>query len=113
MKYYYSIRINCDAQKIGLINEILGLSSNMPGHNWGYEVEEEEGDPAFLFVEKFIDVLAGKYEELETINVYKSDISLWMLYEYDDQCNMEFGPSQLAELGKSELSLCISCWRKD
>ncbi|MBB5031350.1 hypothetical protein [Prosthecobacter vanneervenii] len=38
-------------------------------------------------------------------------ISLWVLYEYDQQCNLEFSPEDLNRLAASKAVLCVSCWQ--
>jgi hypothetical protein len=38
------------------------------------------------------------------------EVSIWYLYEYSGQCNMEFEPQDLKRLGNLGVRLCISCW---
>lgn len=112
--YYYSLRIDvrCDTQ-ISQINEILGIVSNGDSGFWELEVIRELDDQSFNFIDFFLSLLNGKYIEMENIGIYKEDISIWMLYEYEGQCNMEFRPIDMEELGKQGIILCISCWEKE
>ncbi len=61
-------------------------------------------------VKYYLSVLEGKYEALEDIGVSRNDISIWKLYAYDGQCNMEFLPEDMYSIGKERVSLCVSCW---
>jgi hypothetical protein len=40
------------------------------------------------FIEYFLRMLEGKYEILEQIGITRDCISVWMIYAYNDQCNM-------------------------
>ena len=62
------------------------------------------------FIETFLSYLNGKERELLELGVRSENISIWMLYEYDGQCNLEFSPSDMKRLGEKEISLCVSCW---
>jgi len=111
--YYYSLRIWVDEEKAPLIDEILGVSSEDPNSNWWiFEKVIGEDDPQIYFISYFLGILKGNYEKLKEIGVERDDITIWMLYEYDQQCNMEFEPSDLLELGKEGIKLCVSCWEK-
>ena len=111
-KRIYNLRISCsnDIQK-EKISCILGVKANRQMNGtWYFEVEEEEIDGYFDFIKYFIDILEEKYEQLKSIEISKEDISLWFLYGYENECNMEFLPSDLKRLGDNGISLCISCW---
>jgi uncharacterized protein YegJ (DUF2314 family) len=110
MKYYYSLRIEVEEDKTKQVDQILGVSQNMPNLNWGLEIQTKKDDIAFDFINYFIGILKNNYEKLEDIGVKREDISIWMLYEYDQQCNMEFLPEQLFKIGEEKIALCISCW---
>lgn len=91
------------------IEDFSIFPKNIPS-SWTYEVIETETDKSFDFINIFLDILEKKYIELEKLNIKRSDISIWMLYEYDQQCNMEFDPKRLMRLGDNGITLCISCW---
>ncbi len=80
------------------------------GNIWCFEVQEKESDEYFDFIHHFLDMLEGKYDQLKSMGISKEDISVWLLYEYDNQCNMEFLPDNLKRLGDNGISLCVSCW---
>jgi hypothetical protein len=110
MKNYYSLRINSNNKEE--IFMILGISSNFVNSDiWIYEVIEGEQDPYFDFINEFLNILDGKYESLSQIGISREDITIWLIYEYDNQCNLEFDPNLLYRLGKENIRLCISCYQ--
>ncbi|MFY1047284.1 hypothetical protein [Chryseobacterium sp. GP-SGM7] len=77
---------------------------------WIYEINESE--KALNFVDYFIKILNPHFETLKTLNIHRNHISFWILYEYQNQCNLELPAKTLKLLGDSEIDLCISCWEK-
>ena len=73
---------------------------------------EEELDPAIDFVDRFLNLLDGKYNALSKIGVSREDITIWRYYEYDQECNLEIAPNKIKRLGEQGISLCISCWQQ-
>ena len=111
-KSIYNLQISCssEAQK-GIVSNLLSIKPNKQmGNIWCLEIQEKESDEQFDFVSHYLDMLEGKYDQLESIGISKEDISVWLLYEYDNQCNIEFLPNDLKRLGENGISLCISCW---
>lgn len=111
-KSIYNLRILCssDEQKEKVSKLLSVKPTKQMGNTWSLEVEERESDEYFDFINHFLDILEGKYEQLESIEISREDISLWFLYEYENQCNMEFLPNDLKRLGNNGISFCISCW---
>jgi hypothetical protein len=91
-------------------NNDRGLLSDKIPSTWTFEVIRENEAPYFDFINEFLDILENKYEKLLELGVQKNDITVWYLYEYDQQCNMEFDPLRLKRLGDNGITLCISCW---
>lgn len=101
-----------------LISQILGIVQSFPAREnksssppvswnlWKENVDDEYID----FITTFLDILEGKYEELEKIGIQRNNIVIFVLYRYYGQCNTEFEPEQLARLGINGIRLCISCW---
>ena len=109
MKYYYSLQIDVPNDKFEIVDRILGVKSNCPPF-WELRLEEKEEDEHISFIGYFLSVLEGKYEQLEEIGVRRDNISIWMVYYYDSQCNMEFSPQDMYNLGREGIVLCISCY---
>jgi len=111
-KSIYNLRISCssDGQKEKVSNLLNVKPTKLMGNIWCLEVEERESDQYFDFINYFLNILEGKYNQLKSIEISKEDISLWLLYEYDDQCNLEFLPNNLKRLGDNGISFCVSCW---
>jgi len=111
--YYYSLRINItDNEQIDQLNRILEVKSNYPEVGWGIEVIKENNDSDFKFADYFLSILNGKDAELKVLNISTDNISIWVLYEYEGQCNLEFNSTELKKIGDAGISLCISCWEK-
>ena len=120
MKVYDKLEIQFDpnVDTFNRLTTILGVQpseifSDFPNSiptSWTYEVVDDKPDDYFDIINIFLDILEKKYEELEKLNIKRSDILIWMLYEYDQQCNMEFDPVRLKRLGDNGIKLCISCW---
>jgi len=111
--YYYSLRISIsNIEQIDQINRILEVKSNYPEVGWGLEIIKENNYFEFNFTDYFLSILKEKDVELKDINITPDDISIWVLYEYQDQCNLEFNSVDLTKIGSAGISLCISCWEK-
>ena len=112
MRYYYTLRIHTSKENHIYLNRLLGVKANAK-NGWAYEIIEEEGDDSINFIDVFLNLLKNKKKELESINVRNSDIEFWMIYEYDNQCNLEFDPKDLFRIGEKGFSLCISCYESN
>lgn len=110
MSYQYSLKIECDDKCMHDVTNILGKPSKIISGCWELTLNEEDSDPPISFIEIFLDIIEDKFDFLAKVGISKSDVSIWMLYEYQNECNMEFEPSDLKRLGINEISLCISCW---
>lgn len=111
MKYIYCLRIDCVKIEPVAVSAILGVDcTKCIGRVWNYEIIEDEQDSHVDFVGKLLSIIDGKFKKLQEVGVDLGSISLWMYYEYDQQCNMEFSPSDLKRIGDSGLTFCISCW---
>lgn len=80
---------------------------------WTYTVDTDDEEPYFDFINKFLDILEPKFNELNELGIDKSNITFWLLYEYDQQCGLEFHPQEMKRLGESGIVLCIDCWQLD
>lgn len=79
---------------------------------WTFSVEEEDDAPYFDFINNFLDIIEPNLSKLKQKGIYQQDISFWLLYEYDQQCGMEFHPKEMKRLGDSGIVFCIDCWQK-
>ncbi len=113
MKHIYSLKIDlANAKNKKRILEILKTKPTLVDDNyWELELIETENDPYIDFINYFFDVLENKFNILEKNGINKEDITIWIYYEYDEQCNLEFLPAQLKRIGENGISLCISCWK--
>jgi len=110
MTIYYNLQIDAPQEQYDEIDIILGVKSNSPHKGWQLGIVQKENDKYIPFISYFLSILKGKYEALEKIGITRDDISVWKLYEYEGQCNMEFSPEDMYNLGKEGIVLCVSCW---
>jgi len=116
------INFNPNNEVYNSITEILGIAPKeddfeimkkmgiQEHSSWTYETIQMDDDEYYDFINNFLNILEPKFNELENIGIRKSDITFWMLYEYDQQCNLEFNPNRLKRIGENDITLCISCW---
>ena len=77
---------------------------------WTYSVDIEDEAPYFDFVNVFLDLLEPRFEKLSEMGIAKDKIIFWLLYKYEHQCALGFGPQELQRLGASGIALNIDCW---
>jgi len=108
MRYWYTLRIQ-GATRERVASVLQKPSSEESGH-WAFELKEGPDDPPIPFVDIFLGLIGEKYGLLESVGVSRDDITVWLLYEYDGQCNLEFPATDLKRLGEAGITLCVSCW---
>lgn len=113
MKLKFVLRIKCDCFQKKEIDRILTMSSCDDDDDWELELVEVESDPPIDFVDVFLNILNKNCYHLNEVGIQKKDMSIWIYYEYDQQCNMEFLPDQMKRLGENGIVLCISCWKSE
>ncbi|HOF16812.1 MAG TPA: hypothetical protein PLF32_08370 [Bacteroidales bacterium] len=106
----YQLRINVEEKYYEEVSSIIGLKPKSYKYGWSYEIILEEEKENYNVISKFLDILDGKYKELNKFNIRNSDITVWLIYGYNNQCNIEFDPKVLKRLGENEITLCISCY---
>ena len=109
MRYFFKLTIDTCSNDINKITNILGVISSSDDQ-WEYELVIGENDDYIDFINYFLDILDGKYYQLEEIGIHRNNITIWMIYEYNNQCNMEFFPEDMKRLGSNGISFCISCY---
>jgi hypothetical protein len=122
---YHRLHINTDnkAETFNEITKILGCQPTMfeskrnPNDKygtWTYSVDENEKEegPGYDFINKFLDIIEPKFNELEKLGIKRSDIVFWFTYEYLHQCSMEFHPQEMKRLGDSGVVMSIDCFQK-
>ena len=120
---YNRLSINTDntLKTYNEITKLLGLTPEFEKKDkfgnvynvWNYSVETNDEEPYFDFINYFLDILEPNFKNLEKLGIQKNDISFWHLYEYDQQCSMEFHPQEMKRLGECGITLCIDCWEKE
>lgn len=106
----YELRINTEEIFYETVSSIVELQPKNYKFGWSYEIVFEKLEDCFNIIAKLLDSLEGKYEELQKLGITNNDISIWVIYAYNNQCNMEFDPKTLERLGKRGITLCITCY---
>jgi hypothetical protein len=118
MENWFQLQINFESS-LEIFNAISVISGLTPlphcgkpeiPNNWTYEVIQKESEPYFDFINIFMDVVESKFEQLSGLGIKRENISVWLIYNYDGQCNMEFDPKRLKRLSDNAITLCISCY---
>lgn len=112
IKYIYELKIHFNGNNSGTVTDILGVKpTRADDYLWELEITETDEEPYTDFINRFLDILDGKYSLLESVGIKRESITIWMYYEYDRECSMEFLPEDLKRIGSQGISLCISCWQ--
>lgn len=114
MENTYELQIFANNEFHPFINEILGIKATSTSINkWYYSVVDKKNDEYYDFINRFLDILEGKYDKLSKIGVNMEDITIWHIYVHDGQCNLEFDPQRMKRLGENGISLCVSCYQEE
>lgn len=82
--------------------------SNIPS-TWWIQLNQDEEVSPIDFINVFMDLLEPNFEKLNEIEIRNNDIVIWLVYEYDKQCSMEFDSEELERIGRNSITLCIDC----
>lgn len=111
MGSFYRLQIRCNSQNKKKLESILGKSNDEPAVGWGFIIEEDS--PKFTqALNLYIELIDANIKELRENDISADDITIWYMYEYEQQCNMEFWPDITKRIGELGIVLCISCWEK-
>jgi hypothetical protein len=77
---------------------------------WWYQITESDDDEPFDFINKFLDIIEPHFLQLNHLQIKRSDIIIWLVYEYEHQCALGFGPEELKRLGENGIALNIDCF---
>ncbi|MEZ0450778.1 hypothetical protein ABTW24_04135 [Sphingobacterium thalpophilum] len=111
MASYYELQINCNIEEKQKIETILGKSGRDFQKNWYLTIEENSSDYSNA-LDKFASIIEANLILLKEIGIMEDQIIFWYMYEYEQQCNMEFKPKIMKQIGNLGVVLCISCWEK-
>jgi len=107
----YELKINTEEKFYENVSSIVELQPKSYKYGWIYEIVFEKQKEYYDIIAKLLDSLEGKYEKLQKLGIKNNDISIWIIYGYHNQCNMEFNPNTLERLGNRGVTLCISCYK--
>lgn len=120
MQNIYRLEINSYNEEF--INSIESILKAHLFHfeNWYIEISKwseevnfkivDNGIIFFDYISFFLNIIESHSNEFKKNGVERKDISIWRLYEYDEQCNMEYSAEELKKLWDAGVTFCISCW---
>jgi len=112
MKNTYILKIDCSEDISAKVSQTLGVGQfDSVSNTWSFEIIENLSEPPIDFISRFLAVIEENDEYFYSLGIRRSDISVWRLYEYDEQCNMELAPDKMKRLGEQGIGLCMSCWQ--
>lgn len=111
MSYFYQLSIETpDTKSIKKVEEIIGEES-VSDEYW-IITHQDEGDEELFFdyINYYLDLLEGKFDDLKDTGISSDDISIWIFYQCESRFDYEFDPAVLKRLGDYNISLCVSCF---
>lgn len=112
-KMFYTLEIK-SSNSYGVM-QIMGIGECSNDQNYQYRIVDGD-DPLDIeedyVLEHYLNLLEKHKESLLRIDD-KHTITLWMTYEYDDQCNMEFPTEHVRRMADLNVYLCISAYQYD
>lgn len=112
MNIYCSLRIRTD-QDLDTVNKIMDMNINHKSSSlWMLDIEASKDNPHSKILNQFIDLIEAKFSILNSIGIYKNDVSIWLLMESDgeEQSNIEFDAELLSRLSANIVIFCLSSW---
>jgi len=96
--------------EVNPVTEFIDELSADPYAVWTYRKEIGEFDNDEHTITNLLAIIESKFDQLAEIGIQKTDIIIWLLYEYRHQCAMEFHPDEMMKLAQLGISLNIDCW---
>ena len=113
-KIFYKLNIDTTPDNLEQINNLLGVKQNKNTGIWTYELIHADTPLAIqedTVISHFLNIIEGKYDQLLRLGIKRENITLWIIYEYDNECNMEFHSEDTKRLGENGITLCVSCYQ--
>jgi len=108
MNSEFVLRISTDKENYDILSSVLNVIPTSTREYWELSIKEVSAkDYPLTYLASLIE---NNIQHLNRNGIRNEDITIWYLYEYDGQCNMEFHPAELKKLGDNGIVLCISCW---
>jgi len=114
---YYRLYIDTKSEEIyNLVSEILQTEPTILDNrkvngtkpSWCLAIDEK--DEYIDYINLYLDLLEPKFSDLEKIGIDRNDITIWRVYEYQQQCSLEITPQEMRRLGNNNITLCIDCF---
>lgn len=111
MQIYYSIRIEANRNIHDSISRILMVDPTKTKNYWEYEITFKDEYKEGYNLSQLIKLLTpSRIKQLENLGIPIANISIWIVVEYEDQCNLFFPNKELKDIANLGIDLCISCY---
>lgn len=111
---FYQLRIATEDKNYQVLCDVFGNDKGISTEfGWCLEFTLSDDDPYLNYIEYFITLIESKLTGLKKIGISESEISIWIIAEYNGQFNTEFSPSILKKLSHLGLTLCLSAYEVD
>ncbi len=109
MKHEFILRIDTPNENFEEVSKIFEIIPSDTSNYWDYIIKNK----GFLeSLDEISCIVKEKFQYLEDIEITKNDITIWLYFEYSNQCNMEFSPKFLNILAELNMTFCVSCWER-
>lgn len=109
MRAFCQLRVECKNYNYLEVSKILGVDVSNFENGWCHEFDLKQLTYPDA-IKEIIELLQDKYDDLENLRIRRENISIWLLFETENQNNFEFDPALLSMIGNEGLTLCISTW---
>lgn len=108
----YSLKIEVDVPgQLELIDLILEVEHNVVSDGWELQMDynEEFGELPIFYISNFLDILRGKYKDLEKIGICREMISIWRCIVGPQEVFMEYWPEEMHLMAVEGIRFRILC----
>ncbi len=107
----YNLTIEVEKKYQEMVCKLINIEPTILENHLEFAIDQESKGywEAILY---FIDFIENNIDKLQEMNVKRENMTIWILYAYENQCNLEFDARILKKLGECGVSLCISCWEE-
>lgn len=113
-KIIYKLQIKSSSiEKTEKLSNLLSIKeSKISGFSWILEKVDDFKGEYFDIIDYYIKILIKNSNLFKSSEFNNTEITLWILYEYKNQCNLEFSSVDLKKISDLGIHLCISCWEE-
>lgn len=109
MKNWLSVRLYNNIDK-SIINNLINMNDISKNEYWSMDFDLNENKINDILDDLYVKILSAE-TLLKNNGIEISDFTLYLLIEYEQQCNLEFTSDLLLKISRLKMAFCISCWQ--